>query len=318
MCGRLETTRETDTERAQLRRPLCKGGFTLVELLVVIAIIGILVSLLLPAVNAAREAARRISCSNNLKQLALSIQLYESAHQTFPHARTNNANTGITWAVEIMPFLEEASSFDDWQSAGLNFKKAPEALREHHVSAYYCPSRRGPMLATGEEKPSPRPVRNSKPGACGDYAVNGGSNLPTSGPDKSDFRSNNNGPFLPRPNINNPQTKKSHKHLKDGTGVTLFIGEKHIIAEQFGRTFFDRSIYDSKDSDTATRVASPTSLLAKSEYEPYRFQFGSAHPGLVLFGFGDGHVAGLATDTDGTTLRYLSEIADGNAIGSLD
>jgi prepilin-type N-terminal cleavage/methylation domain-containing protein/prepilin-type processing-associated H-X9-DG protein len=286
-----------------------RRGFTLVELLVVIAIIGVLVALLLPAVQAARESARRMTCTNNLKQLALAIQNYEDTNKTFPRTRTHNANTGITWAVEIMPFLEQVAAYDQWEAANLDFRRAPEELREHHVEAYYCPSRREPMLASGEERPNTG--RNSLPGACGDYALNGGSNLPLSGPDKSDFRANNNGPFLPRPNINNPQTQKNYAHLLDGSSVTFFAGEKHNVQGQFGQNFFDRSIYDSKDADTGTRVASVRSQLAKSETEPFRFQFGSSHPGIVQFCFADGHVEGLTVDTDGQTLQYFCEIADG-------
>lgn len=297
------------------RRWSLRKGFTLVELLVVIAIIGVLVALLLPAVQAARESARRMSCGNNLKQIALAIQGYEDSQKTFPQVRTHNANTGITWAVEIMPYLEEKAAHDRWEESQFNFRFASADLREHHVATYYCPSRRGPMLATGEERVG-KPY-NSEPGACGDYALNGGSNLPKNGPDRSDFRNNNNGPFLPRFNIQNPQTKKTYANLTDGASVTLFAGDKHITNEEFGRTFFDRSIYDSKDADTATRIAGPISLLAKSYAEPYRYQFGSAHPGIVQFCFADGHVEALATNMDGTTLRQLAEIADEEVIQSL-
>ncbi|NLX97261.1 MAG: DUF1559 domain-containing protein [Rhodopirellula sp.] len=93
-------------------------GFTLVELLVVIAIIGVLIALLLPAVQAAREAARRMSCSNHLKQTGLALHNYHDVHQAFPvgarHAQRNaiGTTTGMSWWVGILPYLEQSSLYD--------------------------------------------------------------------------------------------------------------------------------------------------------------------------------------------------------------
>ncbi|MFM9068057.1 MAG: DUF1559 domain-containing protein [Planctomycetota bacterium] len=99
------------------RRP----GFTLVELLVVIAIIGILVALLLPAVQAAREAARRTQCLNNLKQLGLALHNYHDSRRSFPAGASPNV-TAFNWRVAIWPFMEQQSLFDQcdtaWQGQG--------------------------------------------------------------------------------------------------------------------------------------------------------------------------------------------------------
>src|SRR5262245_56226043 len=96
-----------------------RAGFTLVELLVVIAIIGILVALLLPAVQAAREAARRAKCTNNVKQITLALLSYHDANKRFPRGTyTNpdknhlNAEDGPGWATKILPYLEEQAYYD--------------------------------------------------------------------------------------------------------------------------------------------------------------------------------------------------------------
>src|SRR5687767_14178497 len=101
-----------------LRRPL--HGFTLVELLVVIAIIGVLVALLLPAVQAAREAARRAQCSSHLSQLILAVHNYEMAHGFYPPGTIDaagpikNAPVGYhhNWAIQILPFMEEQNTYN--------------------------------------------------------------------------------------------------------------------------------------------------------------------------------------------------------------
>ncbi|GIW92533.1 MAG: hypothetical protein KatS3mg110_0574 [Pirellulaceae bacterium] len=96
-----------------------RKGFTLVELLVVIAIIGILVSLLLPAVQAAREASRRMACSNNLKQLALAVHNYHDTYKVFPPGGITpgpccSTPSAGTWTLFILPFLEQQTVADQY------------------------------------------------------------------------------------------------------------------------------------------------------------------------------------------------------------
>src|SRR4029453_13554149 len=101
-------------------------GFTLVELLVVIAIIGVLVALLLPAVQAAREAARRMKCSNNLKQYGVGNPNYHHTYGAFPINATGTNGSAIprlTWQVRILPFMEQKAIFD-----GIDFNVDPRRL----------------------------------------------------------------------------------------------------------------------------------------------------------------------------------------------
>ena len=126
-------------------------GFTLVELLVVIAIIAILVALLLPAVNSAREAARRVHCINNLKQLALACRTYHDAHERFPpagvwpkHLGADQFNLtsslGPNWVIMVLPFLEEQSLFDSFNTKTAITRAANRESRGKELTVMKCPS----------------------------------------------------------------------------------------------------------------------------------------------------------------------------------
>ncbi len=132
-------------------------GFTLVELLVVIAIIGVLVALLLPAVQAAREAARRCQCTNNLKQLGLGLQTYHDAHMVFPLASVRlypplapdyTLSNNITWRARILPFVEQGPLYDKidcwtinhWWAASAPANKGRDEVRNTEVPTFRCPS----------------------------------------------------------------------------------------------------------------------------------------------------------------------------------
>jgi prepilin-type N-terminal cleavage/methylation domain-containing protein len=113
-----------------------RRAFTLVELLVVIAIIGVLVALLLPAVQAAREAARRAQCMNHLKQMGLAMENHVSALGVYP------TKQGLGWAYQLLPFLE--------QNAIKGVGTQPQ-LQQATVPGYFCPSRRSAEKVTGLE-----------------------------------------------------------------------------------------------------------------------------------------------------------------------
>ncbi len=170
-------------------------GFTLVELLVVIAIIGILVALLLPAVQSAREAARRTQCKNNLKQISLACLLHENVHKSFPYGGwgwfwMGDPDQGVGpqqpggWIYSTLPYLEDQVAYDIGKGLSWNNKKVALAQQmEHVVPAFVCPSRRdgynqpayapdGSTPCDGKKKPenSELPATIAKT----DYAINGG------------------------------------------------------------------------------------------------------------------------------------------------
>lgn len=139
-----------------------RRGFTLVELLVVIAIIGILVALLLPAVQAAREAARRMSCGNNLKQLGLSLHNYSDTYKTFPPGGTSIGGPGLghwgmSWYAFILPFIEQQTMADQlyiggdhpgWAHNGVSGGNINgQRFNNVQIAAFLCPS--SPLEAMG-------------------------------------------------------------------------------------------------------------------------------------------------------------------------
>jgi len=145
-----------------------RHAFTLVELLVVIAIIGVLVSLLLPAVQAAREAARRMECQNNLKQVALAVHEYENAIKSYPPSMAWNrvvGNKGGNWSAQarLLPYLEQENAYDE-----IDFNQSYDgtAIAITRIATYLCPSETNDVL-------------REKEGAAVNYPLNYGMNMGT-------------------------------------------------------------------------------------------------------------------------------------------
>jgi prepilin-type N-terminal cleavage/methylation domain-containing protein len=287
-----------------------REGFTLVELLVVIAIIGILIALLLPAVQAAREAARRMQCSNNLKQNGFAIHMFHETKNEIPYSRLD---TWETWAVIIWPWLEQQAWFDQWDMSR-NYYRQKEEVRTVAIPSYFCPTRRSP--GTPPASLSGDILQGTTgphvPGGLGDYSAcigdpSGridyyeGMNIPEGyGPGNGAFR------YKGKP--------LRFRDITDGLSNTVFLGEKHIPNHNFGHAP-DASIYNGDHGRCMTQlgVGAP---IAKGPSG--KGGFGSYHPGICQFVMGDGSVQAIAVSIDATTLGYLANRQDGAVIAEED
>ena len=325
-----------------------RRAFTLVELLVVIAIIGILVALLLPAVQAAREAARRTQCTNNLKQIGLAIHNFHDAREFYPPSRIFDLQA--TWAVVIMPYMEESALYDEWDITRWYYHQT-QVARESSVAGYSCPSRRSPpQLSWANEKPGPfeASIRHT-PGALGDYACVAGDDTCAPDDDQRPECSFNgrdaNGIMILGKGIRDTEGplsedvsntrlqllgwkgRTSVRSVTDGLSNTFLVGEKHVRPEDFGIMMWkgascppgaqcggDGSIYNGDHPNNFSRIAGPGYALAAWTSMPTASNFGSYHPGVCQFVFGDGSVKPILTVIDTTTLGYLAVRDDGEII----
>jgi prepilin-type N-terminal cleavage/methylation domain-containing protein len=146
------------------------SGFTLVELLVVIAIIGLLIAMLLPAVQSVREAARRTQCLNNLRQIGIATISFHDANDAFPPARTTTSNQVLpifsrngpeSWFVRILPFIEQNNLFKEWDLT-TRYEKQNELAVATPVGVFLCPSRH-----TTQNANAPDTIVIETSGGCG-------------------------------------------------------------------------------------------------------------------------------------------------------
>jgi len=167
------------------RRPY--QGFTLVELLVVIAIIGVLIALLLPAVQAARESARRMQCQNNLKQMGLAFHNHENSKGGFPPRRFSSPQHGYTgWGLFILPYMEQQPLYDKYDFRYDYYDPVNKDVTETNLKVYICPS--GPhtpkIISAGPAtvgSANPDKSTNLQVQGLMDYLVPNGMSVPTTG-----------------------------------------------------------------------------------------------------------------------------------------
>ena len=323
-----------------------RGAFTLVELLVVIAIIGILIAMLLPAVQAAREAARRMQCSNNLRQTGLAMLNYEQSHQRLPigvlatpQVPSSGLFPGFNALVQILPFLEMQSVEDQFDLGASIFDASNNNVVSRHVPSYTCPSD-----TSGNRRTSGGQQQASRTWARSNVAINfgsqtylaedGGINLVTGVPNANTDYSTN-GAFQ-------CNEGKSLRDFQDGTSTSALASE--VIA---GRDDEDDGTWDARGvwafiaigSANYTHRNTPNSGAADAvltsggtrhcppdapNYMPCTTSSGtlwdrfhaaarSLHPGGVHVVFADGHVGFINDEIDLLTWHWLGSIADGQS-----
>lgn len=291
-----------------------KRAFTLVELLVVIAIIGVLIALLLPAVQAAREAARRATCVNNMVQIGVALQDYELAHGSLPPGVTDkqgpihSAAEGnhMSWIVHLLPYIEENSTYRhiDLSAGAYDAKNAP--ARKVPLVMFNCPSNPWSMMIGGEGEDM---YDSSK--AIASVSTYAGCHHDVEAPIDAD----NHGVLFLNSHIR-------AQDVTDGTTHTIYLGEKLRYKDDLGWMSGTRATLRNtggaldmhwgtngpvpRNGEETGQDVVPNDLVVGG--------FGSAHPNVVNFLFGDGRTQSIEKEIDLRVLRLLGNRADGELL----
>jgi len=303
-----------------------RRGFTLVELLVVIAIIGILIALLLPAVQAAREAARRSQCTNNLKQIGLALHNYHDVHKVFPSGGINHIAGGginpaggwlINWAIAILPFLEQQPLYAQYDMRLPNNHANNKPVVQTSVPVFNCPSdMNAAKLETPESGNANGQYRTSSYRGVTGYSSNASCWF-----DCEQWRTGG-CPMEYRGVLHatGPDVRldcESMATVIDGTSNTLAVGEYSTITRIRRATFWGYT-YTSYALSSFTWRQPRTfgndydlcvSVGGAGGSDPCKRAFGSFHPGGCNFLFVDGSVRFVSQSADFDMLCYISTIA---------
>ncbi|MDO4575859.1 MAG: DUF1559 domain-containing protein [Planctomycetia bacterium] len=341
-AGRPEALAPASRRCCNRRQPLCAAphpgpAFTLVELLVVIAIIGMLVGLLLPAVQQAREAARVMQCNNNLRQMALAALNHEATTRAFPsagwiHRWEPDPDFGLgekqpgSWMYSILPFLEQQAlwglGLDSNMKIDTAIKTANVTRAQTPVSVFYCPSR--------------RPCRTYH-GGVGGNNCNGINNICA----KTEYNACVGDGYSPvsstittyeealavnitsgKTAITYPKSTTQMGEIRDGTSNTFLYGEKYLCRDKYEVA----SNSSAANGDNQTCWAGPdndslrlTKYDAAGTYRPLQDRdqynsgsvFGSAHSGAFGMCMADGSTHRINYSIDLEIYSYLGKKADG-------
>ncbi|HIM30807.1 MAG TPA: DUF1559 domain-containing protein [Planctomycetes bacterium] len=299
------------------RRPL-RSGFTLVELLVVIAIIGVLVALLLPAVQAAREAARKTSCRNNLKQIALALHNYHDSVGSFPFGWDQR---GAGWSTMVLPFVEESALYDSliFQESGpgnWNFNGSPnEKACATMLEVSRCPSINNSLHRTNQGIPGRVPAS---------YRANAGSEASCDDTSRITIPGTKGLENLRQDGIFYACSKIKFRDILDGSSTTLMIGESETLvgfvkdgqAMDFwwiGSPQADPCRCDGGTGGTEFTEFVATTIVGINfrKFNPaasgrlMEMAFGSYHPGGAQFAFCDGSARYIGQGVDKVIYRGL-------------
>ncbi|GIW93002.1 MAG: prepilin-type N-terminal cleavage/methylation domain-containing protein [Pirellulaceae bacterium] len=310
--------------------PDSRSAFTLVEMLVAIAVIGILIGLLLPAVQAARESARRTECQHHLRQLAMAFQLHEDVHRHLPTngwgwAWMGDARRGFGvqqpggWCFNVLPYIEQGV-VRDMARGGLSSAQMQETV----ISVFYCPSRRAVRIYPYTQRVTP--LRNSMlPNeACKtDYAVCAGDKVidtppgpPTDSP--SDLNRYRWPPLDDATGISYVRSLFRMADIRDGTAYQIVVGEKYITSNWYagnGDLGDDQSAFIGDDADNRRWTESPPERDGEL---PGIQKFGSPHTTGAYFAMADGSVRLIRYAIDAEVFRRLGNRRDGRPAAIAD
>lgn len=299
-----------------------KRGFTLIELLVVIAIIAILIALLLPAVQQAREAARRSTCKNGLKQLGLALHNYHDTHRVFPPGSMSSGNQ-FGMHVMILPYIDQGPLYND--STRLNFNSsygaaANSGAEQVRIPVFFCPSHGNEkginsanttVTAFSTHYYGVMGAKGANP-VGGTYSVTG-----TTSGDAGGFATNG---------ILHQNSRKSMRDITDGSSNTLLMGELSWDATKTGFTEHQRSWIQGSaglagdfESFSAKNVVGAINQVGYTSGTNYfnDVSFGSMHTGGAHFLMGDGAVRFLSENMNVGVYRGAAS-ASGGEVTQLD
>ncbi len=317
------------TLRSNTRR-MSRAGFTLIELLVVISIIAVLIALLLPAVQQAREAARRTQCKNNLKQFGLAAQNFHSTHNALPPFHI--ADQWATWAVFILPYMEQTAIYNQW-NLDLRYYVQP-ATAGADLATFHCPSRSTPGTkgSTGNSRSFAEGTFVGPPGWT-DYGANWGSapyawNTAMQGPYNPLTNGVLSGAAPAMSTISGWKFPIGIKDITDGSSNTILFGEIHYPGTSSGLVWngdyqsgYGRCLGHNGIKDPVTGLYTEFYGIqtnrdyALTSVPAYTSYFGMNHPGVCQFALADGSVRAVSVNTNIDILNYLSRHKDGNVIG---
>jgi len=311
-------------------------GFTLVELLVVVAIIGILVGLLLPAAQAAREAARGIQCADHLRQIGLALQSYAATKRSFPpgcvvsvkdndnplmydpwaeagDSRSHANMHGTSWMLMVLPYLEQTTLYDQWDFSRSVIGNPQVAQTD--IAVFYCPSRRSGARSSDRKYLLDR----NWTGGGNDYGGCLGSGNGWKNTGHHRFTDDNTGRRWNAPEhlgIFSPNVRTQFRQIRDGTSHTILIGElQRLDGSKDQRTSYDGWAVGGVPTLFTTARDEQSGFYQTGGINNDFFEAaGSEHPGGAYFGMADGSVHFISENISTDIIFSLGNRADGETV----